>query len=101
MVGFGLFFMDWTTAPGEASDKNTNFSKRVLLTGLTGYIGGRLTPELLRRGHEVVCVVRSKRKLDERAWPQDPRVTVVEADIQDRDQVRSAAMPSEPRSGRG
>jgi uncharacterized protein YbjT (DUF2867 family) len=30
----------------------------VLLTGATGYVGGCLLPELLRRGHSVRCMVR-------------------------------------------
>jgi uncharacterized protein YbjT (DUF2867 family) len=32
--------------------------KTILVTGATGYIGGRLAPELLRRGHRVRCLVR-------------------------------------------
>jgi uncharacterized protein YbjT (DUF2867 family) len=32
--------------------------RTILLTGATGYIGGRLAPELLRRGHRVRCLVR-------------------------------------------
>ena len=31
---------------------------RILLTGATGFIGARLLPALLARGHEVVCVTR-------------------------------------------
>jgi uncharacterized protein YbjT (DUF2867 family) len=39
--------------------------RRVFVTGGTGYMGGRLIPELLRRGHEVAALVRqgSERKL--------------------------------------
>ncbi|MBV9960421.1 MAG: NAD(P)H-binding protein, partial [Acidobacteria bacterium] len=32
--------------------------KRVFITGGTGYLGQRLIPELLRRGHEVRALVR-------------------------------------------
>ena len=32
--------------------------QRVLVTGATGYIGGRLVPELLDAGHEVRCLAR-------------------------------------------
>jgi uncharacterized protein YbjT (DUF2867 family) len=35
---------------------------RILLTGATGYVGGSLLPELLDRGHEVTCLVRSPGK---------------------------------------
>ena len=56
---------------------------RILLTGSTGYIGGRLAPVLLQRGHELVCVVRSARKLEVHPWSTDQRVTVVEFDVAD------------------
>lgn len=35
---------------------------KVLLTGANGYIGTRLLPVLLEQGHEVVCMVRDKRR---------------------------------------
>lgn len=37
---------------------------KILLTGSTGYIGRRLLPELVSRGHKVVCPVRDKRRFD-------------------------------------
>jgi uncharacterized protein YbjT (DUF2867 family) len=63
---------------------------KILLTGSTGYIGGRLAPMLLERGHELVCVVRSPRKLSSRPWASDPRVCVVKADISDTDALADA-----------
>jgi uncharacterized protein YbjT (DUF2867 family) len=38
----------------------------ILLLGATGYIGGRLLPRLLQRGHTVRCLVRSPRKVHAR-----------------------------------
>ena len=35
---------------------------KILLTGANGYIGTRLLPVLLEQGHEVVCMVRDKRR---------------------------------------
>lgn len=55
----------------------------VLVTGATGYIGGRLVPELLKRGYRVRCVAREPRKLDERFWRDDPRVEVIRGDLMD------------------
>jgi uncharacterized protein YbjT (DUF2867 family) len=54
---------------------------RVLVTGSTGYIGGRLVPELLARGHEVVCAARTPAKLDDRVWRD--RVEVATVDVMD------------------
>ncbi len=42
--------------------------KTIALTGATGYIGGRLAPRLLEAGYAVRALVRSPRKLEDRAW---------------------------------
>ncbi|WP_143650396.1 NAD(P)H-binding protein, partial [Streptomyces tricolor] len=39
-----------------------------LVTGATGYIGGRLLPELLAAGHRVRCLARSPGKLRDHPW---------------------------------
>ncbi len=36
---------------------------KILLTGVTGYIGKRLLPVLIEKGHEVICCVREKNRL--------------------------------------
>jgi uncharacterized protein YbjT (DUF2867 family) len=56
-------------------------SQRVLVTGATGYVGGRLVPELLRAGHEVVCLARSPERLQEVPWADD--VSIVPGDLSD------------------
>jgi len=38
---------------------------KVLLAGANGYIGARLIPVLLEKGHEVICLVRDKRHFHE------------------------------------
>ena len=55
----------------------------VLVTGATGYIGGRLAPRLLDRGYRVRCLVRSGRKLASRPWAGHPRLDVIEGDAGD------------------
>jgi uncharacterized protein YbjT (DUF2867 family) len=40
----------------------------VLVTGATGYIGGRLVPRLLEAGHNVVCMARDPSRLEGREW---------------------------------
>ncbi|MGI9585123.1 MAG: NAD(P)H-binding protein, partial [Acidimicrobiia bacterium] len=52
---------------------------RIAVTGATGYIGGRLVPQLLAAGHEVICLARSPAKLADRPWIDD--VTVKTADV--------------------
>ncbi|MER7504498.1 SDR family oxidoreductase [Nonomuraea pusilla] len=54
---------------------------RCLVTGATGYIGGRLVPELLTAGHEVRCMARSPARLRDLPWAG--RVEVAEADATD------------------
>ncbi len=36
---------------------------RILLTGVTGYVGKRLLPALIEKGHEIICCVREKNRL--------------------------------------
>ncbi|CAN5860046.1 SDR family oxidoreductase [soil metagenome] len=60
----------------------------VLVTGATGYIGGRLVPELLDAGHRVRCVARAPGKLDGRSWRD--AVEVVEGDVTDEGSLRRA-----------
>lgn len=54
---------------------------KVLVTGATGYIGGRLVPRLLERGHRVRVLVRDRARLGGRAWAS--RVEIVEGDLRD------------------
>ena len=39
-----------------------------LVTGATGYIGGRLVPELLAAGHRVRVMTRSPERLRDHPW---------------------------------
>mgnify|MGYP001569833734 FL=1 len=52
----------------------------VLVTGATGYIGGRLVPRLLARGHLVRCVARHPEGLAGRDWPG---IEIVRGDLID------------------
>ena len=53
--------------------------RRVLITGATGYIGGRLVPRLLEEGVSVRCLTRDPHKLDDLWWRGD--VEVVGSDL--------------------
>ncbi|GIJ78156.1 SDR family oxidoreductase [Micromonospora phaseoli] len=52
---------------------------RCLVTGATGYIGGRLAPRLLTEGHTVRCLARRAGRLRDVPWA--PQVEVVEGDL--------------------
>lgn len=60
---------------------------RVLVTGAGGYVGGRLVPVLLDRGHDVVASFSSDRPRGH--WWSD-RVRTVVMDVLDEQQVRAA-----------
>ncbi|MEV0676941.1 SDR family oxidoreductase [Actinosynnema sp. NPDC050436] len=61
---------------------------RCLVTGATGYLGGRLVPRLLAEGHEVRCLVRSPGKLRDVPWASD--VEVVRGDVLDPETLATA-----------
>jgi uncharacterized protein YbjT (DUF2867 family) len=63
-------------------------TRNVLVTGATGYVGGRLVPELLAAGHRVRCLARSPAKLAGRSWSDD--VEIVRGDVGDRDTLDAA-----------
>ena len=63
-------------------------SELVVVTGATGYVGGRLVPELLDAGYRVRCIVRTPETLEDRSWR--PQVEVVRADLLLSDQVGRA-----------
>src|SRR4051794_29139971 len=61
---------------------------RSLVTGATGYIGGRLAPRLLDAGHTVRCLSRSAARLRDAPWAD--RVEVVEGDLTDAESLTRA-----------
>ncbi|CAM5681781.1 SDR family oxidoreductase [Streptomyces fumanus] len=61
---------------------------RCLVTGATGYIGGRLVPELLAAGHRVRCLARSPGRLRDHPWAGDAEV--VRGDVTDPDSTAAA-----------
>ncbi len=54
---------------------------KVLVTGASGYVGGRLVPALLAAGCEVRCLARTPEKLDDAPWRD--RVEVVAGSVGD------------------
>jgi uncharacterized protein YbjT (DUF2867 family) len=61
---------------------------RILVAGATGYIGSRLVPELVRRGHDVVAA--SSRPPDPERFGWDEKVTARRMDATDKVAVLAA-----------
>ena len=53
----------------------------VLVTGATGYIGGRLVPELLAAGYRVRVLARHPERIASRDWAGDVEVAAADATI--------------------
>jgi len=53
----------------------------VLVTGATGYVGGRLIPRLISEGYKVRALARDSTRLQDRFWFKD--VEVIEGDVLD------------------
>jgi uncharacterized protein YbjT (DUF2867 family) len=65
-------------------------SDPVLVTGATGYVGGRLIPALLEDGYRVRAMGRSLDKLGYRPWAGHPQVELVQGDVLDRSSLEEA-----------
>ena len=69
----GLFCRDLSSIPVPSLGP-------VLVTGATGYIGGRLVPELLARGYRVRAMVRAPSREHAERWPAAEIVVADAAD---------------------
>ncbi|WP_369216870.1 SDR family NAD(P)-dependent oxidoreductase, partial [Streptomyces flavofungini] len=72
---------------GQA-ETGTEQERHILVTGATGYIGGRLVPELLAAGHRVRCLARTPEKLRDHPWAS--QVEVVRGDVTDAESLAGA-----------
>ena len=61
---------------------------KILLTGVTGYIGKRLLPHLLEAGHQVVCLVRDPRRVSDN-YSENENVDLIKADLLDEQSLKS------------
>ena len=63
----------------------------ILVTGGTGYVGGRLIPRLLAAGYSVRAMARSPERLLCRSWGRHARIEIVQGDALDRESFVDAA----------
>ena len=75
-----LFCHDLPTRPRPETGK-------ILVTGATGYIGGRLVPELLARGYKLRVMVREASPEHKERWPD---AEIIIADALDLDSLKKA-----------
>ena len=69
------------------SKPETNNPQQILLTGATGYVGGRLLPLLTADGHNVRCLLRRESSVEN--FASDSVETVI-GDVLDEDSLDAA-----------
>jgi uncharacterized protein YbjT (DUF2867 family) len=67
------------------------YEDAILVTGATGYVGGRLVPRLLADGYRVKAMGRSLDKLSSRPWAKHPLVSLAKGDVLDLASLNRAA----------
>ena len=65
--------------PNEVESLRVLPGALVLVTGASGYVGGRLVAVLIERGYRVRCLVRTPGKVDSAPWRTS--VEIVQADV--------------------
>ena len=63
----------------DGTRKKDDVPQRILVTGVTGYIGGRLAPRLLEAGYRVRVLVREKARLAGRPWFDEVEIAIGDA----------------------
>ncbi len=67
--------------------QKNNLTQKVLVTGATGYIGGRLIPRLAELGYSVRAMAREPRKLNRKKWQN---IEIVKGDVFDQESLKNS-----------
>ncbi len=73
---------------GQDEEMDRDQPRRVLVLGATGYVGGRLVPQLIEAGYIVRCLTRTPEGLAATPWARD--VEVVGGDLADLSSIEAA-----------
>lgn len=77
--------------PGAPNEVDMSEKSKILVTGATGYVGGRLIARLLAAGHEVHALGRSLEKMAARHWACHPNVKLLQGDVNNQADILRAA----------
>jgi uncharacterized protein YbjT (DUF2867 family) len=76
--------------PVENTTSAYEVNPPILVTGATGYVGGRLVPLLLSAGYHVRACARQAKRLENRPWSNHANVEIVAMDALDPASVKRA-----------
>ena len=85
-----LWLEEEVTFQERSSRFSCTFSdmSRILITGATGYVGGRLVKDLLGQNHEIRVLVRDPKKVSSQDWQKSVEVVVGSVTDKDRKSTR-------------
>jgi uncharacterized protein YbjT (DUF2867 family) len=89
-LSLGFFSVPDDIDNSQSQNSNRESIQRILVTGATGYIGGRLVPRLLDKGYQVRAAARSVKKLQSRPWGRHPNLECVPMDVFKPESIQTA-----------
>jgi nucleoside-diphosphate-sugar epimerase len=63
---------------------------KVFVTGASGFLGQYIVAQALRQGHEVIAMIRSRKKVEQLSWHHHEKVQLVQADLRQKAKISEA-----------